>query len=67
MDPFSTSTKLRHLDPDTPYTLFVWALTSKGQGAVLYIEERTIEATGTLLPLALLLKRICGVSFISMR
>ena len=50
MDPFSSSTKLRHLDPDTPYTLYVWALTSKGQGQVFYIEETTLEATGTLLP-----------------
>ena len=46
MDPLRTSTKLRRLQPDTQYTIFVWALTSKGRGDVFFIEEVTLEATG---------------------
>ena len=46
MDPLRTTTKLRRLEPDTQYTIFVWALTSKGRGDVFFIESTTREATG---------------------
>ena len=41
-DPLKRSTKLKDLEPNTEYLLFIWARTNAGAGDQDYLEDKTI-------------------------